>query len=103
MRLKRRDKLRLGMISIQTVVNGGKGGSDWTLVQSANPTSASNFLKGFMAMVITYKTEIKLYIEKKHIGTIIEKNGGYAYLPKGNRKDDTGDVYASIEAVKATL
>jgi len=50
---------------------------------------------------ITFKTEVKVYLDKKFIGTIVENGDGYSYKPKGSKT--LGGIYATINAVKNTL
>ena len=54
-----------------------------------------------MADDLTFKCEVKVYLGKKHVGTIVENGDGYSYQPKGSKS--MGGVYATIDAVKNTL
>lgn len=56
--------------------------------------------------MITYKTEVKVYIDGKHVGTIREYKGlgghiPYQYFPKGSKTG--GAPYATIELCKKSL
>lgn len=61
---------------------------------------------GVDEMGICYRTETKVYLDGKHIGTIRQKGSmayshGYQYTPKGAAVG--GRFYPSLEACKGSL
>lgn len=51
--------------------------------------------------MITYIENIKVFLDKKHVGNIKTLAGGYAYFPKGSKTH--GQIYQSVEKVKCSL
>lgn len=51
--------------------------------------------------MITYKENIKVFLDKKHVGNIKSVSGGYSYFPKGSKTH--GQIYQSVEKVKCSL
>ncbi|QIG67382.1 hypothetical protein EVB39_053 [Rhizobium phage RHph_TM3_3_9] len=62
-------------------------------------------------MSISYQLEkkalkpatIKVYNGRKHIGNIDAFEGGYRYKPKGGGKDNVGETFDTVAAVKRSL
>lgn len=50
---------------------------------------------------ISYETKVTVKLDGKIIGHIQEKNGGFAYFPKGSK--DHGEIFSSISDVKKSL
>ena len=53
-------------------------------------------------MNISFKQEVKVFLDKKHIGAIKEiKNNQFQYTPKGSKQK--GQVYSTLDACKNSL
>ena len=57
--------------------------------------------------MITYETVVRVKLDGKHVGDIVEvdtpTHAGFSYVPKGHKFGVGYDVYHSIGAVKKAL
>jgi len=51
--------------------------------------------------MITFKTSVKVFLDKKHIGDIKETSEGYQYFPRGSKVG--GHVFFELSLCKASL
>ena len=49
----------------------------------------------------TLKNIVRVYLDDKHVGNILEVSGGVQYFPKGQKTG--GEVYPTLSACKKSL
>jgi hypothetical protein len=47
--------------------------------------------------------DVAVYLESRRAGTIIRKGGGFAYVPVGQKRSDSGEILGSVKEVLRTL